>query len=324
MDVDVEAAVKSCTTCSQHDKTAITRAAPLQPVPFPSTAWEKVAIDIVGPFNSGSADCRYAITLIDYYSKWPEVAFISNVTTATVISFLSAVFSREGNPLELVTDNGSCFVSAEFEDFLAARDITHCRSSNYYPQSNCEIERWNRVFVNCLQTADIQGQPWLPYVTDFLLAYRATPHAITSVSPAELLHGRPFRTKLNIKNLAPPRASSQMKCGTLSNIVARRQAKIKQYTDKRRAAQTANFPCGSYVRIRKPGFVKKGRSKFIQPLQVLAQKGPSTCKLSDGKVWNDIHLSSASPAIAAETHDSSVQPDEVYLPSFAPLPSLPA
>lgn len=58
MDSDVEAAIKSCTTCSQHDKTAITRAAPLQLVPLPNAAWEKLAMDIVGPFHSAPPDCR--------------------------------------------------------------------------------------------------------------------------------------------------------------------------------------------------------------------------------------------------------------------------
>lgn len=107
-------------------------------------------------------------------------------------ALLSAVFSREGNPLELVTDNGPSFV---FEAFLAAQEITHCHSSIYYPQSNGEVERWNRVLKDGLQTADMEGQQWMPFVTDFLLTYRATPHALTQVSPAELLHGHPFRTK---------------------------------------------------------------------------------------------------------------------------------
>lgn len=58
MDSDVEVAIKSCTTSSQHDKTAITRTAPLQPVPLPNAAWEKLAMDIVGPFHSAPLDCR--------------------------------------------------------------------------------------------------------------------------------------------------------------------------------------------------------------------------------------------------------------------------
>lgn len=114
-------------------------------------------MDIVGPFHSAPPDCRFAITLVDYYGKWPEVAFTSDVTSTAVIAFLTAVFSCEGNPLEHVTDNGPSFVSAGFEAFLAAKDITHFRSSIYYPQSNGEVERWNRVLEDCLQTADIEG-----------------------------------------------------------------------------------------------------------------------------------------------------------------------
>lgn len=121
----------------------------MQPVTLPNAAWEKLAIDIVGPFNSASPDCRFAITLVDNYSKWPEVAFTLDMKSASVIAFLSTVFSREGNPLELVSDNGPSFVSAEFEAFLAAQDIKHCCSSIYYPQSNGEVERWSRVFKDC-------------------------------------------------------------------------------------------------------------------------------------------------------------------------------
>lgn len=93
-----------------------------------------------GTISLCSLDCHYAITLIDYCSKWP-VAFTSNGTSGTVTAFSKKLFSREGNPLKLVTDNG----------FLGACDIKHYRSANYYAQSTGEMERWNRS-VNCLQS----------------------------------------------------------------------------------------------------------------------------------------------------------------------------
>lgn len=139
-------------------------------------------MDIEGPFHSAPPDSRFAITLVDYYSKWPEVAFTSNVSSATIVSFLSTVFSQNGNPIELVTDNGPSFVSAKFEAFLAARDITHRRSSIYNPQSCGEVERWNTVLKDCLQTADIEEQPWKSFVSNFLFTYRATPHTDSSLS----------------------------------------------------------------------------------------------------------------------------------------------
>ena len=140
----------------------------LHPVPLPNAAWENFAIDTVGPLDNGQMDCRYTMTLIDYFSKWPEVSFTSQVTSATVIKFLTAVFSREGNPWELISDNGSQFVSTEFETFLQERHIKHCRSSIYYPQANGEIERFNRVFKDCLHTANLEGKPWKSFRPDFL------------------------------------------------------------------------------------------------------------------------------------------------------------
>lgn len=88
---------------------------------------------MVGPFDKAPIDCRFAITLIDYHSKWPELTFVPQVTSRTV-QFLSAVFSREGDPKELVSDNGSQFLSHEFD-----RGIVHRKSLDYYPRANGEI-----------------------------------------------------------------------------------------------------------------------------------------------------------------------------------------
>lgn len=38
--------------------------------------------------------------MTDYYSKWPEVAFTRDITTNTVLTFMSTVFSRHGNYAE--------------------------------------------------------------------------------------------------------------------------------------------------------------------------------------------------------------------------------
>lgn len=124
-------------------------------MPLSSVPWEKVGLDIVGPFELGTRDCRYAITLVDYYSKWPEIAFTINVTTDAVTDFLSTTFSRFGNPVEFVTDNGVQFTSLTFADFLAIRNIKHVRTSLYFPQANGAVERMNRVLKGCVQTANL-------------------------------------------------------------------------------------------------------------------------------------------------------------------------
>lgn len=150
MDHDVHSIIVSCFTCQSCDKTARMCPAPLPPVDLPDSPFQKVAIDIVGPFEKATHDCRFAMTMVDYYSKWPEVTFTSNVTTDTVTNFLASVFAREGNPLTLISDNGPQVTSTAFADFLAERGIKHIHSSVYWPQANGAVERWNRVLKNCI------------------------------------------------------------------------------------------------------------------------------------------------------------------------------
>lgn len=136
MDSLVQSTIATCVTCQLNDKTARTTHAPLTPVEYPAGPWQKLGIDVVGPFEIGPVSCRYAITLIDHHSNWPEVTFAPHVTASTVTSFLRSVFSQKGNPLEIVTDNGPQFLSSEFKHFLQERDVKHIRTSIYHPEGN--------------------------------------------------------------------------------------------------------------------------------------------------------------------------------------------
>lgn len=150
MDSMVNDMVASCVICQTCDKSVRTYSPPKQPVELPDGPFQKVAIDIVGPFERGSYKCHFAITLVDYFSKWPEVAFVPLVTTETVTTFLASIFAREGNPTSVFTDNGSQFCSSAFSDFLKERGIKQIRTSVYHPQVNGAVERFNLVLKECL------------------------------------------------------------------------------------------------------------------------------------------------------------------------------
>ncbi|XP_064469689.1 uncharacterized protein LOC135384417 [Ornithodoros turicata] len=198
MDLEIEEYVRACHIYSAADKTAVTRHAPLQPVPFPSGPWKQVGIDLVGPFSNLPSGCRLAITAVDYYSKWPEVKMTPKVTTDTVIAFLRQLFAREGYPNIIVSDHGSQFQSHAFKSFLQDRGIQHRQSSVYYPHSNGQIERFNRVLKDFILLSASEQGTILRDLPEFLGIYRSTPHAATQLSPAELLHGRRMRTRLDV------------------------------------------------------------------------------------------------------------------------------
>jgi len=52
----------------------------------------------------------------------------------------------------IISDNGPQFVAREFKEFIRLCDMSHVRTSPYYPQSNGKIERYHRsVKTECLR-----------------------------------------------------------------------------------------------------------------------------------------------------------------------------
>ena len=66
--------------------------------------------------------------------------FCFKVTSETVTNFPKTVFSKEGLPEEILTDNGSHFVSGNTEKFLKDNNIKYNLSSVYYPEANGQID----------------------------------------------------------------------------------------------------------------------------------------------------------------------------------------
>ncbi len=106
---------------------------------------QKLSVDIAREFRAAPHHQRYLIVAVDQYSKWPEAAACSTVTSLKVIEFLTSLFDRFGLVKEIVTDNGVQFVSDEFQSFLRRHSIRHCRSALYASLSNGTVERFNEV-----------------------------------------------------------------------------------------------------------------------------------------------------------------------------------
>ena len=101
-----------------------------------TTPFHKVSIDLVGPFPTAKRGYKYLLTCVDEATRRPEAIPIRTPTASSIISILREVFSRNVFPAEIVSDNGSQFVSTQFQKFLSEHSITHIRSSPYSPQSN--------------------------------------------------------------------------------------------------------------------------------------------------------------------------------------------
>ena len=96
-----------------------------------------------------------------------------------------------------MSDNGTAFTSAEFQEFVRLNGIRHITSAPYHPASNGLAERAVQTLKQGLRknatTDDMETR-----VSRFLFRYRITPHSTMGVSPAELLLGRRPRSQLDL------------------------------------------------------------------------------------------------------------------------------
>ena len=67
--------------------------------------WSRVHIDQI-------------LILIDSYTKWLEVHIIPSTSSEATIQVLHSIFATHGCPEQLVSENGSAFVSSDFKSFL--------------------------------------------------------------------------------------------------------------------------------------------------------------------------------------------------------------
>ena len=166
---------------------------PLQTWPWPSTPWERVHVDFLGPFLG-----KMIFVAVDAHSKWPKAQIMTTTTAAETIVVLRNVFARNGIPKQLVSDNGPQFRSEEFEQFMARNGVQHIRISPYHPASNGAAERFVQTIKHSLRALHQSGIPLQQALATFLLRYPTTPHSTTGVTPCTLFCKRQLRTKLDL------------------------------------------------------------------------------------------------------------------------------
>jgi len=106
------------------------------------------------------------------------------------------LFAQFGLPETIVTDNGSCFTSDEFQIFLKQNGIKHVASAPYHPSTNGLAERAVQIVKKGLKKVS-QGSV-KSRLAKILLAYRTTPHSTTGNTPAKLLLNKNLRTRLDL------------------------------------------------------------------------------------------------------------------------------
>lgn len=104
------------------------------------------------------------------HSKWMDIYPVKSATSQVTIARLRQSFCVFSLLKMLVSDNGTCFTSAEFETFMKQNGIDRVRSAPFHPSSNDLAERAVQTFKEGMKK--VKEETLQITLSRFLFSYR--------------------------------------------------------------------------------------------------------------------------------------------------------
>lgn len=276
---DVFAYVKSCHVCNKNKKPTVKPKAAMVSY-HAGSPFERLHIDILGPFMRSNAGNRYVLVMIDQFTKWFECIPIGDQTAEQITkTLMETVIARFGTPTFIHSDRGANFESNLFQAVCALLQIAKTRTTAYRPSANGQVERMNRIvlhIIRCLLGRNKRDwDEYLPYVG---MAIRATVNRSTGFTPNMMVFGREVTMPIDIimgTADAEQHEPGEYLMGLIERLkqthaLARDTLQAAQEYQKRtydvRTRQRA-FEVGDLV-YRLNATVKKGVSRKLEPVYV--------------------------------------------------------
>jgi Integrase core domain len=185
------------------------------------------------------------LVISDRYSKHIRVIPLPSITAERVaFAFFNNWICCYGKPLIFLSDKGSQFVSRFFQAVCATLDVRQLLTSTYHPQTNGQVERFNRTILSSLTHFVAANQnDWDTLALAHTYGYNSQVHASTSLSPFELVLSRPptvgvMETRpISASNLSKPEFRTtflrkvQQLATTATESIRRQQQRYKDVYD---------------------------------------------------------------------------------------------
>jgi hypothetical protein len=149
---DVYKEVSSCHECQIFDGKIKMQPLRLKPI-YVKESFMQWGLDFIGEIHPPySAQHRWILTAMDYFTKWIEAIPTRQATDTIIIHFLETnIMSRFGYPVNIITDNAATLKYKKMENFCNDYNITLGHSMAYYPQGNGLAESSNKILTKIIK-----------------------------------------------------------------------------------------------------------------------------------------------------------------------------
>ncbi|KAL0199496.1 hypothetical protein M9458_008036, partial [Cirrhinus mrigala] len=198
LEAEVKRFCQACPTC-QATAPRTPPPSPLIPLTIIEVPFERIGMDIVGPLPKSARGHEHILGIVDYATRYPEAVPLRKATAKNIAQELFLLASRVGIPTEILTDQGTPFMSRLMADLCRLLRVKQLRTTVYHPQTDGLVERFNQTLKQMLRRVVAEDKrDWdlmIPYV---LFGIREVPQASTGVTPFKLLFGRQPRGLLDV------------------------------------------------------------------------------------------------------------------------------
>ena len=126
MNSDIEMLVRRCSICQESQPSQ--QPEPLLQHELPTRPWQVLGTDLF------HLDGQNYLLVSDYYSKSPFVRPINGrATSQAIVDLTKGIFSEQGIPETVISDNGSHYQSEPYRRFAEQWNFDHVTSSPHYP-----------------------------------------------------------------------------------------------------------------------------------------------------------------------------------------------
>ena len=145
MVVDVYKHVKQCPACAKN-RLLERKHTTMMKLFTADEPFSGLAMDLLGPLPTSKGGHKHVLVICDRFTKLTRAISMREATALAVASaFKDTWVAAYGIPDTVLTDNGPQFASVYYQGILGLLGIASHYTSPYHPQTNGQVERYNRT-----------------------------------------------------------------------------------------------------------------------------------------------------------------------------------
>ena len=316
---EVQEWVQKCPRCQRT-----TRGAPEKPAfqarRYPQYPMQRISLDFLSIKNASPRGDFRVLIIVDDFTRYAEAIVTSDETGKTAAdALMTHIICRYGLPEEIVSDQGSAFISDLFERLVYQLGTDKIFTTAYHPAGNGVNERMHGTLYNILRSLTAtDATQWRKQLPLALYLYRTTYHKAIGMSPHKALYGYQPRhialEHLPVDDYFP--LDERLKA--LIEIHQRCKQFLQKQQDKRNMDRNIKrglreFGPGDLVKLRIQQRAHKLSPFWKGPFQVIRKVNPVNYEVrmpDDWKASSIIHVQHMKPWKGSYTDDQLPEPED--------------